>query len=88
MYEEKEEELEGKIAKEMEHQAGEGEDFFYSADEYAQVRTDSLLPVVVSEEVCSIIQLLSSCCYLCYFLDKHRLDILSNQTRSPLPHLC
>jgi len=46
-----EENWEDKIAKEMEQQAGEGEDFFYSADEYAQVRTDSLLPVVVSEEV-------------------------------------
>lgn len=53
-----EEDLEAEIAKEMEDQAGEGEDFFYSANEYAQVRTESLVPMVVSEEVCMwVIQL-------------------------------
>uniref|UniRef100_A0AAR5Q8U4 Uncharacterized protein n=1 Tax=Dendroctonus ponderosae TaxID=77166 RepID=A0AAR5Q8U4_DENPD len=46
-----EEDIEAAIAREMEEQAGEGEDFYYSANEYAQVRTESLVPMAVSEEI-------------------------------------
>lgn len=46
-----EQELEKALEREMEQQAGEGEDFYYTTDEYAQVRTESLIPQVVSEEV-------------------------------------
>ncbi|XP_050312085.1 uncharacterized protein LOC126747459 isoform X2 [Anthonomus grandis grandis] len=39
------------VEKEMLGQTGEGEDFYYSADEYAQVRTESLMPQKASEEI-------------------------------------
>lgn len=46
-----EQELEQALEREMEQQAGEGEDFYFTTDEYAQVRTESLIPEVISEEV-------------------------------------